>query len=163
MVKRILLFLLIISNIGCDQISKELVRQKVKPNEIIQVYKSNVILTKVQNTGAALGLGQNLPPVGKLILINFLPLSVLVVICFWVFTQKRIITIVAIALAFIIGGGLGNLIDRFLFGSVTDFFLIEFGLFKTGIFNMADVSVTIGALLILMHILFSKKTAKYVS
>jgi signal peptidase II len=54
-----------------------------------------------------------------------------------------------LAFAFVIGGGMGNLIDRIAYGSVTDFFQIKFGLFKTGIFNMADVSVTIGVFLLL--------------
>ncbi len=50
----------------------------------------------------------------------------------------------AIPFAFIIGGGIGNLYDRILYGSVTDFLHMDFQLFRTGIFNMADVSIMIG-------------------
>ena len=54
-----------------------------------------------------------------------------------------------LAFAFVIGGGIGNLIDRIAYGSVTDFLLIKLGMFKTGIFNMADMSVTTGVLILL--------------
>ena len=49
-----------------------------------------------------------------------------------------------IGMCFLIGGGIGNIIDRLLYGSVTDFLHIDFGLFRTGIFNLADVSIMIG-------------------
>ena len=49
-----------------------------------------------------------------------------------------------IGMCFLIGGGIGNIIDRLLYGSVTDFLHIDFGLFRTGIFNLADVSIMVG-------------------
>ena len=63
------------------------------------------------------------------------------------------------AFACIIGGGIGNLIDRIKFNSVTDFLLIEVGPLKTAIFNMADVSITLGAILILSTA-FSQRPTK---
>ena len=53
------------------------------------------------------------------------------------------------ATGFIIGGGIGNIYDRFVYGSVTDFFHIDFVIFQTGIFNMADVSVMVGMFILL--------------
>lgn len=64
-----------------------------------------------------------------------------------------------LAFAFVVGGGIGNLIDRIAYGSVTDFYQIKLGIFKTGIFNMADVSVTIGVLLILFLSVGNRKLA----
>lgn len=56
-----------------------------------------------------------------------------------------------IGLCCIAGGGIANLYDRFLYGSVTDFLYIDLGgVFKTGIFNSADLSVTTGMILLLM-------------
>jgi signal peptidase II len=49
-----------------------------------------------------------------------------------------------IGASFVIGGGIGNMIDRILHGSVTDFLHLKIGSFQTGIFNMADVSIMIG-------------------
>jgi signal peptidase II len=51
--------------------------------------------------------------------------------------------------AFVIGGGIGNLYDRIMFGSVTDFLHIDFVIFQTGIFNFADVSIMIGMAMII--------------
>ena len=51
----------------------------------------------------------------------------------------------------IIGGGVANIFDRIVYGSVTDFLYINLGgIFKTGIFNIADLSVTTGMILILI-------------
>jgi signal peptidase II len=150
MMKKLLFLLFILVNVGCDQISKDIVRRSVEYGKRINLVEKNLILTKVENKGAALGLGQNLPPPAKEVLLNYVPLLFLVGMIVYGFREKRLALSIIIALAFVIGGGLGNLIDRFLFGSVTDFFHVSFGFFKTGIFNMADVSVTFGALLILI-------------
>ena len=53
-----------------------------------------------------------------------------------------------IGFALIIGGGIGNLIDRIVHGSVTDFFQIRLGFFRTGIFNIADIAVTNGVFIL---------------
>jgi len=144
-------------NIGCDQISKEAVRKNVTPNEFIQVVNDNFILTNVENTGAMLGFGSNLPPIFKIILLQVLPVIVLLILLYRILRRKDLDKFLVTAFAFVIGGGIGNLIDRIVHGSVTDFFLIELGYFKTGIFNMADVSVTLGVLLILFLSLSGKK------
>jgi signal peptidase II len=54
-------------------------------------------------------------------------------------------------MCFLIGGGIGNIYDRIKFGSVTDFLHIDFILFRTGIFNLADVSIMIGIGILLLH------------
>jgi signal peptidase II len=115
------------------------------------------ILTNVENTGAMLGFGQNFPPFLKIILLQGLPLLVLIVLLYRLMTKAHLNRWAAVGFAFVVGGGLGNLIDRMLYGSVTDFFQIQLGFFKTGIFNMADVAVTFGVLLILGLSLFHKK------
>lgn len=146
---KILILLLILGNISCDQVSKKVVRNNVEKGSYIQLINDNFILTNVENTGAALGFGQNFPPITKTILLKILPLIVLFILAFRILTKKRMNKLLTIAFAFVIGGGIGNLIDRILYGSVTDFFHLKIGVFKTGIFNMADVSVTLGVLMIL--------------
>src|SRR6478735_302033 len=61
-----------------------------------------------------------------------------------------------VGLCFVIGGGVGNLFDRILYGSVTDFLYLRFGIFQTGIFNMADVSIMAGLFFILLPV-FSRR------
>ncbi|QCX00207.1 signal peptidase II [Aggregatimonas sangjinii] len=157
MLKRITIVFLVLLNIGCDQISKELVRKNVDSSEYIQVIGDNFIMTNVENTGAMLGFGDNFPPIIKNVFLKALPVLVLFILLFRILQKKQMNIWLITAFAFVIGGGVGNLIDRIAYGSVTDFFQIKLGFFKTGIFNMADVSVTLGALLILFLSLRYKK------
>jgi len=137
-------------NIGCDQISKNVVRKNVEASERIELIGQNFILTKVENKGAMLGFGAELPTVIKILLLQVLPVVVLLVLFFRVLRKSNMNKWLVFAFACVIGGGIGNLIDRIAYGQVTDFFYIDLGGYmKTGIFNMADVSVTMGVLLIL--------------
>lgn len=154
---RFYIIALVLLNIGCDQISKEVVRTHVEHRDYIEVISDHLILTNVENTGAMLGFGTNFPPIVKIVVLQILPVLVLLVLLYRVLTKKTVGTWHVIAFAFVIGGGIGNLIDRIAYGSVTDFFQIRLGFLKTGIFNMADVAVTIGVLIILFLSLFNKK------
>jgi len=74
-----------------------------------------------------------------------------------IYRDKEIDKISLIGFCFIIGGGIGNIYDRILYGSVTDFLFIDLGgIFKTGIFNIADLSVTTGMIMILLMSFRSK-------
>ena len=69
----------------------------------------------------------------------------------FIFIDKALDKISIIGFSLIIGGGIGNIFDRIVYGSVTDFFYLDFwGIFQTGIFNIADLSVTTGMILILI-------------
>lgn len=159
LIRNLIIISIVLLNIGCDQISKDAVRKNVIPNDYIEVVSNNLILTNVENTGAMLGFGQNLPPILKIVLLQVIPVIVLLILLYRILRKRDPDKFMVIAFAFVIGGGIGNLIDRIAHGSVTDFFLIELGLFKTGIFNMADVSVTLGVLIILFLSLTNKKMA----
>lgn len=157
MIKKSAIILLVLLNIGCDQISKDVVRKNVAPRDYIQLLNDNFILTNVENTGAMLGFGQGFPPILKIILFQVLPIIVLLILLFRILQKSNLNNGPIVAFAFVIGGGIGNLIDRIAYGSVTDFFMIKLGVLKTGIFNMADVSVTTGVLLLLFLSLQNNK------
>lgn len=161
MIKKLAVIVLVVLNIGCDQISKDAVRKNVAPNDYIQILDDNFILTNVENTGAMLGFGQNFPPILKIVLFQVLPILVLLLLLFRMLRKTNMNTGAIIAFAFVIGGGIGNLIDRVAYGSVTDFFQIKLGVLKTGIFNMADVSVTIGVCLLLFLSFMNNKSVLY--
>jgi len=149
MIKKIAIVLLVFLNIGCDQLSKNAVRKHISEHDRIELIGDNFIMVKVENTGAMLGFGQNLSPILKLIFLQTIPVLVLLVLLFRILKKTNMNIWLVFAFACVIGGGIGNLIDRIAYGQVTDFFHINIGFFKTGIFNMADVSVTLGVLLIL--------------
>jgi len=150
MLKRLSILAFVLLNIGCDQISKDIIRKNVEPMEYIQLLGDNLILTNVENTGAMLGFGQSFSPISKLIFLKGLPLIVLLILLARTLQKTNLNRWMVLAFAFVIGGGIGNLIDRIAYGSVTDFVQIKLGMFKTGIFNMADMSVTIGVVLLLI-------------
>jgi signal peptidase II len=140
----ILLLVMIALNIGCDQVSKSIVRNKIDYDETISVIKNHFILTKVENTGAFLSAGNNLPNAVRFILLSLLPILVLGYGLFYVIYKANLPKPMQIGLCFLIGGGIGNVYDRLVYGSVTDFMHMDFGLFRTGVFNLADVSIMIG-------------------
>ena len=149
MIKKITIILLVLLNVGCDQLTKSLVRKNVSYQEHIALIDDNFVLTNVDNTGAMLGFGSDLSPTLKLIFLQGLPVLVLLVLLVRILQKSNLNKWLVVAFAFVIGGGIGNLIDRIAHGKVTDFFHIKLGFFQTGIFNMADVSVTTGVFLIL--------------
>ncbi|MBV1923226.1 MAG: signal peptidase II, partial [Flavobacteriaceae bacterium] len=110
--------LVIFCNISCDQISKEKVRKEISTNETINVINDNFILTKVENTGAALSLGENLSPQLKIVFLQILPILFLVLMFFYIIKIKNISSLNLVAISFMIGGGIGNIYDRILYNSV---------------------------------------------
>jgi len=149
MFKKVSIVVLVLLNIGCDQISKNVVRKNIEYQEHISVISDNFILTKVENRGAMLGFGSELSPILKITFLQVIPIIVLLILLFRIIQKPMMNNWLVFAFACVIGGGIGNLIDRIAHGQVTDFFHIDLGYFKTGIFNMADVSVTMGVLMIL--------------
>ncbi|MCX2763296.1 signal peptidase II [Aquimarina muelleri] len=155
----ILILSLIFLNIGCDQISKNVVRKTIEPYERIEVFKDSFVLTKVENTGAAYSLGSDLGPILKILLLQILPIIVLLFLLRQILIKTDYSKETNIGFAFIIGGGIGNLFDRIMYGSVTDFMILDLVVIKTEIFNLADVSIMIGAILVLYSSFFGKKEA----
>ncbi|MHA4894735.1 signal peptidase II [Pedobacter sp. PWIIR3] len=132
---------IVLATAGCDQISKNIVRTKIDLNEQIKIGIDNITLTKVENTGAFLSIGSFLPASVKFTLLIILPCLVMLLGLYHVMINRRLPKMVVIGVALIVGGGIGNLFDRVVFGSVTDFLHIDFVIFKTGIFNVADMAI----------------------
>ncbi|HEY4326975.1 MAG TPA: signal peptidase II [Mucilaginibacter sp.] len=152
----IILFLLAL-NIGCDQLSKSIVRHKVQYYERYYFFHKYTYITHVENTGAFLGVGDSLTGSARTILLNLLPLIAVLYGLYFILTRRDLDRITLSGLILIVGGGIGNLYDRIVHGLVTDFLFINFGLFQTGIFNIADMSIMAGVFMILVHSFFVKK------
>jgi len=75
----------------------------------------------------------------------------------WLLAADRAGGPTRVGLALILGGALGNLIDRLLHGNVTDFFEVRLGSFRWPAFNVADAAITIGAALLVLELLFSRR------
>ena len=158
--KRILRILaivtILISNVECDQISKNIVRKRIHDNEEISLMNNYLTLTKIENSGAFFSIGNSLPQPIKLLLLTILPMVALGLIFIYFLTKKNLTNTAIIGICFIIGGGAGNIYDRLVYGSVTDFLHIDFVIFQTAIFNMADVSIMTGVFAIVFDALRSR-------
>jgi signal peptidase II len=152
--RNIIILLIVIANIGCDQISKKIVRESVSPGDRIELINQNFLLMSVENNGAFLSVFSNASPLVKKITLLGLPTIMLIGVLFYLFSESKLPKVALIGWSFVIGGGIGNMYDRIKFGSVTDFLFIDLGgIFRTGVFNMADVSIMVGmGFLILFYI-----------
>jgi len=155
--KIIAILTLVFLNVGCDQLSKKMAREHITPNENIAVIKDNFILMNVENSGAAYSIGSDLNPVIKRMLLQIIPATVLLVLLWLSLVKSKYPKEMVFGFCFIIGGGIGNVFDRIVYGSVTDFMYIDLGFFNTQIFNMADVSIMFGALIIISYTFLGKK------
>ena len=154
-----LIILLIIGNIAADQISKVMIRSKVAPHSQTEIIGDYLTMHNVENTGAFLGMGSDLNPTVKIIVLLILPIVVLALVLIHILKDKTLDKLSLIGFACIIGGGIANVFDRIMYGSVTDFLHLDLGgVFRTGIFNIADLSVTTGMIMILLaSFLYRKK------
>ncbi|HAD13171.1 MAG TPA: signal peptidase II [Saprospirales bacterium] len=123
-------------------------REHVADHEQIHIAGDHFLLTKVENTGAFLSMGDDWAPWTKTFWLHVVPSCMMLGLGIWLFLSN-IPMRMALGLCCIIGGGVGNILDRIAYGSSTDFLYINIGFFKTGIFNFADVSITFGALFII--------------
>jgi signal peptidase II len=142
--------LLIIFNIALDQITKVLTRLYVAPGSESSIIGDIFTLHNVENSGAFLGMGSDLNPTLRIIFLLALPILVLGYVTIHIIKNKELDRLSLIGFCCIVGGGIANVYDRIMYGSVTDFFHIDLGgVFKTGIFNLADMSVMFGLGLLL--------------
>jgi signal peptidase II len=148
--RMLLIVLILFSNIGCDQISKSIVRSSMMHYQQIHFFDNHVMVTRVENAGAFLSLGNSLSDDLRFFLLVFIPMIVLALATIYLFIKNDLSRSLFIGTAFVVGGGIGNIYDRFIYGSVTDFLHLDFYLFRTGIFNMADVSIMTGVFIVLI-------------
>ena len=148
---------LIATIIIVDQLTKGVVQQKFFLGETVPVIKNFFHLTYVRNPGAAFGMGANSPAIIRIPFFFVLP----VIACFgliyavWATRNKNFWHCLAYSLIF--AGAVGNLIDRFTMNYVVDFFDFFWGSAHFAAFNIADSSITIAAIILIVELLFLSK------
>lgn len=130
-----------------DQLSKVAVMNGMGLGQTIPVIDGFFHFTYIQNTGAAFGImSQN---TGLLIVVTVILMAAAVI--FAAVKKDELGKFIIISIAMIIGGGLGNMIDRIFRGYVVDF--LDFKVWNP-VFNVADIFVCIGCGLVIIYILF---------
>lgn len=155
--RRLILLAIIALTIALDQGAKALVRRTLMNS--YPIHAGILTLLHTENAGAFLSLGAELPPNVRHLIFDGLVSIGLIAAAFVLFTGRMQPGPDDVAIAFIIGGGVGNLIDRFrLGGRVTDFIYLAAGPLHTGVFNVADMAITGGVLWLALSWMFRKKT-----
>ncbi|KRO18236.1 signal peptidase II [Lacticaseibacillus saniviri] len=145
-----MIYLLIaLAVLGIDYAVKLWVVQHLAINATQVLIPNVVSLTHIKNTGAAYGMLAGKQWVFYIITV----IALIIVATLWRGSAHKVMY--RLGLALILAGALGNFIDRVRFQYVTDMFQLDF--INFAIFNVADMSLTIGVILVLIHILFFDK------
>src|SRR5262245_38095129 len=144
--RTLLVLLTLTSCVGCDQASKSLARAHLPRHEIFSFLGDTVRLQYSENAGGFLGLGAGLSPATRRVIFKAGVAVMLLTLALFTLAARRATALQIFALALFVGGGLGNLVDRIAYGGVViDFMNIGIGPLRTGIFNVADVAIMVGA------------------
>jgi signal peptidase II len=153
----ILVGLIAVPLIVIDQLSKIYIASHMMLYESIPVVPNWFDITYTQNPGAAFSMFVNLPPVVRLLMLCALS-TIACVVLLVLLAQTHEITLMSFALALILAGAAGNLIDRALRGGlVIDFIRVHYYDASYPIFNVADSAISVGVALIILSSLFGKK------
>ncbi|QJD83569.1 signal peptidase II [Cohnella herbarum] len=137
-----------------DYASKKIINRTVElDTEKIPVLGDFFVITHIRNRGAAFGMLQEQR-------LFFLIVTVVVVVGILWYLHRSFrsgSTLLLVALAVILGGAVGNFLDRALFGEVVDFLQFNFGSYTFPIFNLADTAICIGVGLVILDSFLTMK------
>ncbi|TYP73060.1 signal peptidase II [Paenibacillus methanolicus] len=139
-----------------DQITKRIVSGGMEVGDQISVIGEFFKIHLYKNNGAAFSILPNQR-------LFFIVMTIAVVIgIIWYIRKNRSSgrALLMVSLGLILGGAIGNLVDRALYGEVVDFFKLTFGSYIFPIFNIADIGITIGVVLILLDTMLDAKNQR---
>jgi signal peptidase II len=153
----VILALISVSTVVLDQITKVQIMQAMRLHESIPVIPEFFSLTYIRNPGAAFGLLASSGQSFRLIffgLTSVLALGLLGVIFFRLREEDWI---GQLSIAGILGGAIGNLLDRVRFGEVIDFLDFYINGYHWPAFNVADAAISVGVFFLILHFALEKK------
>lgn len=154
--RRGILTLIALLVVVADRLSKEAIGGLLKGSGPVQIAEGSLRLIHSENRGGLFGLFQ-----GSALLLAGLSLAVISLLVF-VHEQelKQRASLLTLATGLLIGGALGNLIDRLANGFVFDFIDIGIGSVRFWTFNVADMAITLGILLLLSQTLLAERSSR---
>jgi signal peptidase II len=141
-----------------DRLTKLCIRRHIALNiGNLPVIPNFFSITHVENTGAAFSLFAEWPQRVRVPLLVGFSTVATIVVCYLLWSSVKRFTWTGIALAFILGGAVGNLYDRILYGRVTDFLHFYIGAHTWPDFNLADSAIVTGATLLTIDLIFGAR------
>jgi signal peptidase II len=138
-----------------DQVTKYVVEARIRLHDVIIVIPGFFNLTHVRNKGAAFGILSSLPEVWRSAF--FIMVTIIAVAAIIVLIMKTHERLPVYAFSLIVGGAVGNVIDRIRYGEVVDFIQWYVKSHYWPSFNMADSAISIGVALLAVEMLFGKR------
>ncbi|WP_323702654.1 signal peptidase II [Mammaliicoccus sp. Dog046] len=138
-----------------DQLTKFLIVKSLEVGESVKVINHIIYITSHRNQGAAWGILQ-----GKMWLFYIVTIVVLVILIVFFKNEGYGKPLTQLGLSLLIAGSIGNFIDRLFRGEVVDFVDTYIFGYNFPIFNVADASLTIGVIVLILVILFESKEEK---
>ncbi|BAC13441.1 signal peptidase II [Oceanobacillus iheyensis] len=151
----IMYYLIAIALVIIDQLTKWLVVSRMELGESISVIDNFFYITSHRNTGAAWGILE-----GQMLLFYIITTIVIIGIIYFLHTHAKGDKLLSVALVVILGGAIGNFIDRIFRQEVVDFANFYIFDYNFPIFNVADSSLTIGVILFLIATILEEKRQK---
>ncbi|MFB0971403.1 MAG: signal peptidase II [Neofamilia sp.] len=134
-----------------DQLTKYLVVEFIKGSKPLVIVEELLSFVYVENRGAAFGILQN----KKWLFIVVTIISVAALLYLFLFHYKKMSTWLIVSLSFVLGGTIGNFIDRMRLDYVVDFISVRImNRYDFAVFNVADSFIVIGAIMLIIHIIF---------
>ncbi len=137
-------FLISLAVLVLDQWTKWLVEAHLSDHASVEVIPGLLNFTHVRNTGVAFGMFATRGHAGGTLVLTLLGLAALIFVVYYFRAVPRHDRTLLIALALVMGGAVGNLLDRILRGAVTDFVDFYYGTYHWHTFNVADTAISVG-------------------
>jgi signal peptidase II len=148
----VLVLLAALGCIGCDQAMKSLATATLGDGASRLFLSGALELRYAENTGGFLSLGAGLPASARHSIFVVAAAALLLALVFLIVRDPSRTPVRLLTVACVLGGGVGNLIDRLAFGHVRDFAVLHLGGLSTGVFNGADVAVTVGCFVLALRV-----------
>jgi signal peptidase II len=145
--RTIVLLAIVVATIGCDRVTKHIAVTSLAGTPGRSFFADTVRLEYAENSGGFLSLGANLPIAVRRAIFT-IGTGLILVGTLMAAAKLRLTGWPLVGLILLWSGGASNWVDRVARGGVVDFLNIGFGALRTGIFNVADVAILLGACLL---------------
>ena len=143
-----------------DRLTKAWIETQTMESWRHEVIHNFIYLVHSKNPGIAFSLfAGSTSPALRILLIGG-AIAIIAIIAWLLVGGKNLSTLNAAGLALLLGGATGNVTDRIIHGGVTDFLEVFLGTYRWPAFNVADSAITIGAILLIFDVLFSRQTQR---
>ncbi|MET1177946.1 MULTISPECIES: signal peptidase II [Bacillales] len=148
-------YLIALLVIALDQLTKWMIVKKMEYGESIEIIENLLYITSHRNRGAAWGILQ-----GQMWFFYIITIAVIIGLVYYIQKMAKGSILLGVALALMLGGAIGNFIDRVARQEVVDFVHAYIFSYSFPVFNVADAALSIGVGLLVIHMFLEEKNAK---